>query len=155
MWKQMGAASHYTNQTFQGSVRGPDLYTIFVSPLFDLTNITNFADDNFDVLWNGLLGKLIVDLEKELEMIIKWLKDSGLVVNNSKTEICLFHRNDQNPVQVNVASALVKSQKSMNVLDVLFDCRRNWKEQVANAIKKSNKTLYALRMIRKYFNTNE
>ena len=28
-------------------------------------------------------------------MIVKWLKGSGLVVNESKTEICLFHTNDQ------------------------------------------------------------
>ena len=36
--------------TIQGSVLGPVLYAIFVSPLFDLTEITNFADDNFVVL---------------------------------------------------------------------------------------------------------
>ena len=30
-----------------------------------------------------------------LEMIVKWPKGSGLVVNESKTEICLFHTNDQ------------------------------------------------------------
>ena len=36
--------------TIQGSVLGPVLYAIFVSPLFDLTRITNFADDNFVVL---------------------------------------------------------------------------------------------------------
>ena len=27
-------------------------------------------------------------------MITKWPKGSGLVVNESKTEVCLFHRND-------------------------------------------------------------
>jgi hypothetical protein len=106
-------------------------------------------------MWNRTLDGLIVDMEKELEMIIKWLKDSGLVVNNSKTEMCLFHRNDQNQVLVNVAGSQVKTQKSMNVLGVVFDCNLNWREQVANAIKKSNKTLYAIRMIRKYFNQTE
>ena len=33
--------------TIQGSVLGPILYALFVSPLFDLAKITNFADDNF------------------------------------------------------------------------------------------------------------
>ena len=33
--------------TIQGSILGPILYALFVSPLFDLTQITNFADDNF------------------------------------------------------------------------------------------------------------
>jgi hypothetical protein len=69
--------------------------------------------------------------------------------------MCLFHRNDQNQVLVNVAGSQVRTQKSMNVLGVVFDCKLNWGEQVANAIKKSNKTLYAIRMIRKYFNQTE
>jgi hypothetical protein len=53
------------------------LYVLFVSPLFDLTNITNFVDDNFIILWNKFLPSLVVDLEKELEMICKWLRDSA------------------------------------------------------------------------------
>jgi hypothetical protein len=55
----------------QSSVLGPVLYAIFVSPIFDLTKITNFADDNFIVIWNRDLSKQIFDLEKELEMIVK------------------------------------------------------------------------------------
>jgi hypothetical protein len=47
------------------------------------------------------------------------------------------------------------SQKSMNVLGVIFDCKLDWKTQVAIAIKKANKSLYAIRMIKKYFNPNE
>jgi hypothetical protein len=57
--------------TVQGSILGPLLYAIFVSALFDLTNITNFADDNFIVGWNKLLHVLIDDMEKKLEIIIK------------------------------------------------------------------------------------
>ena len=30
---------------------------------------------------------------KEMEMITKGLRDSGLLVNESKTEGCLFHKN--------------------------------------------------------------
>jgi hypothetical protein len=59
--------------TIQGSVLGLVLYPIFVSPLFDLIKITNFAEDIFVVLWNRILCYSIVDLEKELEMIVQWL----------------------------------------------------------------------------------
>ena len=31
--------------TIQGSVLGPIVYALFVSPLFDLTQLTNFADE--------------------------------------------------------------------------------------------------------------
>ena len=71
---------------YQGS--GPprvlDLwFPLFVSPLFDLTQLTNFADDNFYLEWNSDLSLLIINLEQKLEMITKWLRDSGLLVNES------------------------------------------------------------------------
>ena len=141
--------------TVQGSVLGPILYAIFVSPIFDLSNLTNFADDNFIVVWNKQIGNLIVDLEKELEMIVKWLKDSGLRVNTGKTEICLFHRNDQPQLTLNLMSEQIQTKKSMNVLGVIFDCKLDWHEQVANAIKKSNKSLFAIKMISKFFTSKE
>ena len=41
---------------------------------------------------NANLSALITNLEQRLEMITKWLRESELVVNESKTEICLFHK---------------------------------------------------------------
>ena len=67
--------------TIQGSVLGPILYAIFVSPLFDIAELTNFADDNFIIAFNSQVNALIENLQMNLEMIIKWLKDSGLKVN--------------------------------------------------------------------------
>ncbi len=45
--------------TVQGSVLGPILYAIFVSPLFDLMHMTNFAEDNFVVIWNNQISGVI------------------------------------------------------------------------------------------------
>jgi hypothetical protein len=136
--------------TIQGSVLGPILYAIFVSPLFDLTNLTNFADDNFIIEFNSQIKALIADLEMKLEMIVKWLKDSGLKVNESKTELCMFHRNDSRTITINIHNEQIISKKSMNVLGITFDCKLNWSDHVSNAIKKSNKSLCALRMIKRY-----
>ena len=43
----------------------------------------------------------------------------------------------------------------MNVLGVVFDCKLNWSEHVAHAIKKSNRSLCALRLLKRYFNPAE
>jgi hypothetical protein len=123
-----------------------------VSPLFDLTSITNFADDNFIILWNKFLPSLVVDLEKELEMICKWLRDLGLVVNSSKTALCLFHRNDHSFITIRVCNVPIKFKKSMNLLGVTFDSKLNWNEQVSNAIVKSNRNLYAIKMSNAFLN---
>ena len=86
--------------TVQGSILGPILYALFVCPLLDLAKMTLFADDNFILKWNKQLSALITDMEKTIEMITKWLRQSGMKVNGSKTEICLFHRKDKPPSDV-------------------------------------------------------
>ena len=43
----------------------------------------------------------------------------------------------------------------MNVLGVIFDSKLNWGPQVANSICKAKKALFALRLLRKFFNDQE
>ena len=63
--------------TIQGSRLGPILYAIYISPIFDLEKMTNYADDNFIIKTNKNLTPLIVDLRKSLEAITKWLKNQA------------------------------------------------------------------------------
>ena len=75
--------------TVQGSILGPILYTIFVSPIFDFEIMSNYVDDNYAIRWNMSVEALIIDMKKSFEAITKWLRDSGLKVNDTKTEICM------------------------------------------------------------------
>ena len=43
----------------------------------------------------------------------------------------------------------------MNVLGVIFDSKLNWSAHVANSICKARKALFALRLLRKFFNDQE
>ena len=43
----------------QGLVHGPILYALFVSPLFDLIEMTSFTGENYAVRWNKQLPELI------------------------------------------------------------------------------------------------
>ena len=153
-----GQVSHVLESedgTIQGSVLGPILYAIFVSPLFDLANLTNFADDNFILEFNAKINELIPNMEQKLEMITKWLKDSGLKVNENKTELCLFHRNDTQLISLSLQGQVINSKKSINILGVTFDSKLNWNIQTAKAISKANKSLYAIKSISKFLNGRE
>ena len=123
--------------------------------MFDIANITNFADDNFSLVLNKEIGALVVDLERKLEMITKWLRDSGLVVNESKTELCLFHKNDQPTIQITLQNVVIKSKKEINVLGVIFDTKLNWNTHIASTIVKAKKSLFAVRLLKKFFNLKE
>ena len=88
-------------------------------------------------------------------MITKWLRKSGLIVNEAKTEICLFHKNDQPLITINFLNTQIKSKKEMNVLGVVFDCKLNWNAHIAKTISKAKKSLFALRLLKKYFSPDE
>jgi hypothetical protein len=60
--------------------------------------------------------------KKELDTINRWLKDSGFNVDEGKTEVCLFHRLDCQQITLNINKPQIRSQDSMNVLGVTFDC---------------------------------
>ena len=137
--------------TVQGSILGPILYAMFVSPLFDLANMTLFADDNYVLHSNKQKEALLLQMKNTLEKIIKWLKQSGLKVNDAKTEFCLFYRKDSPPVKLNINNIELTSVKSMKVLGVLFDSKLNWQSHLQLAITKSKKALQAIKMIKKYF----
>jgi hypothetical protein len=48
--------------TVQGSILGPILYAIYVTPLFDLHNLTNFADMTTSSSLDGIVAYLDLSL---------------------------------------------------------------------------------------------
>ena len=58
-------------------------------------------------------------METELTKLAKWLKGSGLKVNEGKTELCLFYKKDSQPVQITLEGSEIISKTTMGVLGVL------------------------------------
>jgi hypothetical protein len=141
--------------TVQGSILGPILYALFVSPLFDLANMTLFADDNYVVHRSRQISELLIDMKRSIDIIIKWLSQSGLKVNGEKTEICLFYRKDTAPVTLTLNGIQIQSKNTMKVLGVIFDSKLNWQNQIQMSITKARKALQAIKLIKPYFNKKE
>ena len=94
-------------------------------------------------------------MKQTLNMIIKWLKDSGLMVNDAKMELCLFYRADTQPIQIEINGSQIRNKLTINVLGVIFDSKLQWVPQIENVIAKSNKAKHAIIIIRKYFSKSE
>ena len=107
--------------------------------------MTNYADDNFIKESNENLEQLIEDMKKTLEAIIKWLKKLGLNVNDGKTEICLFHRQDQHRIAITTHNEIIHSKPNINILGVTFDSKLNWTDHMSNAISKTHKALHCIK----------
>ena len=139
----------------QGSILGPFLYSIYMSPLFDISELTSFADDNYIIRCHSNITQLKEDMSYHLEQIITWLKGSGLKVNQNKTEICIFHKNSCEVSNIMVDGTIVQTSDSINVLGVEFDSKLQWSKHISKTIKKAYKSLHAIKIIKKFFNKNE
>jgi hypothetical protein len=78
--------------TIHGSVLGPILCAIFVCSLFDLEMLLAFADYILIPSDGVSNNEIIRDMERSLKAIKKWFQQSGLRVNEQKTEACLFFK---------------------------------------------------------------
>ena len=139
----------------QGSILGPILYAMFISPLFDIENFTCYADDGFGLVFNRDKAVLASLIKSKLDNTISWLSASGMKVNESKTCLCLFYNRDTTPIHIELNGAVISSCKFINVLGVIFDQKLQWSNHIAFCISKSSKSLTAIRMIKKFFNTQE
>ena len=88
-------------------------------------------------------------------MITKWLKDSGLIVNEEKTEICLFYKRDHPTIELTINEKRVKSKKTINVLGILFDSKLQWSDQASKAINNSKKALHGIKILKRYLTKEE
>ena len=82
-------------------------------------------------------------------------KDSGLVVNEEKTEICLFYKRDHPTVNISINGKRISSKKTINVLGVVFDSKLQWSNQISQAINNSKRALHGIKLIKKYLTKNE
>ena len=94
-------------------------------------------------------------MQATIELITKWLRQSGLKVNDSKTEICLFHRKDHPPIKIKIKNVEIETKKQMNVLGITFDSKLQWHNQIQNSIQKSKRALGAINIIRKFFSKEQ
>ena len=91
----------------------------------------------------------------KLEIMTNWLRDSGLIVNESKTELCLFYKVNHIPIDIVINNVTIRSKSSINVLGITFDSQLKWDLQVSQSIRKAKRALHGIKLIRKHFNKNE
>jgi len=133
----------------QGSVLGPIIFSIFMRPINDLNiDLTSYADDTCGLLE---IDPKQDDLPDDYNRHIKWLKESGMLVNEEKTEMMVLHKHDKIIKTYKPGEVIIKTKKSMNFLGIIFNSNLTWSDHVYKTISSCQKTLHGLKILRKHF----
>ena len=141
--------------TVQGSILGPVLFSLFMSPLLEKEDVMSYADDNYLIRGNKIKEVALQRLQFQVQKVQKWLTGSGLKVNVEKTEIVIFHKKDTATTSIKINEVEIHTKKQMSVLGVIFDSKLEWSLQTENSVRKARSALQGLRIINKYFTTPE
>ena len=120
-----------------------------------IESLTCYADDKFPLVWNRCKTVLSRMMEQKLEKIANWLIQSGLKVNEDKTGLCLFYKNDTTPMTITLKGNIIDSVNTMNILGVTFDNKLFWSNHISIAITKAQNALKAQRFIKRFFTQNK
>ena len=83
------------------------------------------------------------------------MTQSGLKINDEKTDLCIFHRRALETRTIEINETEIKSANQINILGLIFDINLKWEQQYDQAIKAANHNLHVIIIISKYFNAEE
>ena len=89
------------------------------NPLFEIEDLDTYADDNYMGEENKNVQEAIRKIIAKTERVMKWMSSFGLKINESKTELCIFHRRQSITVDVIIDNTNLTSKDTINFLGIV------------------------------------
>ena len=141
----------------QGSILGPLLFSLYVTPLEDVIrkhgcHTVIFADDT-QLYITCDSGDSISVIESCVRDIKEWMSSNFLSLNESKTEVVIFtsrHKRNQSQYvnKFKVGEVTVKTTSIVRNLGVIFDHNGTMSQQVSQICKSASHSLWRIGKIR-------
>ena len=106
----------------QGSILGTLLFNIYLSDLFMFckdSDIANYADDNSPFSCNKDIESVILQLEKDSNILLTWVSNNGLKANPDKFHLVLNNPDDKH--SINIQNFPIFHSKCEKLLGIKID----------------------------------
>ena len=147
----------------QGSVLGPLLFILYTSDLFGITDNTliGYADDSsLLAVCRSPLDRVRVSrsIDCDLEKIIKWCNDHGMLINSGKTKSMIFSRSrtfDPPFPRLVVDGCELEDVDEVSILGVLFDKKLSFESHLRKVVAGASQKLGIMRRAWRVFEDRE
>jgi len=146
----------------QGSVLGPKLFSLYLGKLESIlkdinsdTKLITFADDSYVILKGKSDIEVKLLAEKTLAAHVAFLKNLGMTVNESKTEIMWISRKNVPIAPIIVGNDLCEPTSNMKALGVYIDNNLSWDTQATHIVDKGKKLASIFRYLRGYMTEDQ
>jgi len=152
----------------QGSVLGPQLFTIYSAPIANIArkhniSVHKYADDtqfykSFEARSPSSLSNACNAMELCVADAKGWMRSNKLKLNDDKTELLFitskyYQKTIGNP-QIQIGSCSINASSSARNLGIMFDNTLSMKAQVSNICKNVHFHLRNINKIRKVLDDN-
>lgn len=126
----------------QGSVLGPHLYNLYTAdiPKAPQTSLSIYADDTCCYTTDKNTNRILLRLNRQLQLFDDWTKNWKIKINSDKTEALFITRKLHNPQKhLIINKHPIHWKNTVNYLGVTLDKKLNWCKHIQNQIVKANK----------------
>ncbi len=143
----------------QGSPSGPYLFTLLVDGIADhMSDISMvaYADDMYFVYEADTWEEVSAMASQNTKKAMEWLKNSGMVLNSSKTEAAYFsNRELTNPPKIEIEGVQIATKSEIKVLGLVFDYKMSWEAHIGKLLREANSRTQAIRHIQPHLSSKE
>ena len=93
----------------------------------DEMNVANYADDNTPYAIETNITSLVEDIETDADILIKWLRDNYLKMNEDKCHLIITNQED-GCISANIGKENIANSKSEKLLGITIDSKLNFNE---------------------------
>ena len=140
----------------QGSVLGPLLFILFVNDLHlavQYSSVHQFADNTNLLVVEKSIKKLNKKVNRDLKLIVEWVRANKLSLNASKTEIIIFKPKSKTitkHLNFQISGQMIKPSNQVKYLGVILQEDLHWNKYLSNLGKKLSRSIGLLSKIRHY-----